>query len=499
MRCQVVFILMVLSFIALTGNIMALEWPIFRDSVYKPIGNYYAGYQCFGDPCQPYLHTGIDIMAPPGVPVYAVKAGYVKAIMTTSAETHWRVVVGDSAGSAECDGWMYAHVDYMSIVVNAGLHVGDWVAEGQYLGDVVQWTVNDFNHLHFSKIRYAGDAAAWENNWIDWEYIANPLDELDDIADPVPPVFENARETARLALCRNQSSEYFAPGAVVSGDVDVVCRVYDYVNSVLYKVNPYAVDYNIDQGPSGPWAAGIFLAGEIGTYGDLGALTPVVFRDDATCDSRGDYGIQQCYINVTNSDGDSTIESSDRPYAWQTADFSNGEHIIYVRARDRAGNETVDSMTVSIANYFSLSGKVLLSDQVPQPLAGTIVTIVATGTSDTTDAAGLFALSTVAGGSQIIRLSRAGFVSVDTVLMMNQNRMLETSLAPGAYVAGDANCDGQANVGDAVYLINYVFKGGAAPLPYLAGDASGDGTTNVADAVYMINFIFKGGPPPKAA
>jgi hypothetical protein len=30
------------------------------------------------------------------------------------------------------------------------------------------------------------------------------------------------------------------------------------------------------------------------------------------------------------------------------------------------------------------------------------------------------------------------------------------------------------------------------------GDANGDGTVNVADAVYLINYIFKGGPPPPA-
>jgi len=34
---------------------------------------------------------------------------------------------------------------------------------------------------------------------------------------------------------------------------------------------------------------------------------------------------------------------------------------------------------------------------------------------------------------------------------------------PNPEAAGDANCDDDCNVGDAVYLINYVFKGGAAP------------------------------------
>jgi M6 family metalloprotease-like protein len=67
---------------------------------------------------------------------------------------------------------------------------------------------------------------------------------------------------------------------------------------------------------------------------------------------------------------------------------------------------------------------------------------------------------------------------------------------PAPYVCGDANGDGQANVGDAVYLINFVFKGGPAPDPLCVGDANDDNGTNVGDAVYLINFVFKGGPAP---
>jgi hypothetical protein len=33
-------------------------------------------------------------------------------------------------------------------------------------------------------------------------------------------------------------------------------------------------------------------------------------------------------------------------------------------------------------------------------------------------------------------------------------------------VAGDANCDGGTNVADAVYLINFIFKGGLPPVTY---------------------------------
>jgi hypothetical protein len=61
---------------------------------------------------------------------------------------------------------------------------------------------------------------------------------------------------------------------------------------------------------------------------------------------------------------------------------------------------------------------------------------------------------------------------------------------------GDANGDGNVNVGDAVFLIAYVFKGGPGPDPECSGDANGDGGVNVGDAVYLIAYVFKGGSAP---
>jgi len=64
------------------------------------------------------------------------------------------------------------------------------------------------------------------------------------------------------------------------------------------------------------------------------------------------------------------------------------------------------------------------------------------------------------------------------------------------YVCGDANGDGEVNVGDGVFLINYIFKEGPAPDPIEAGDANCDGEPNVGDAVYIINYVFNEGPEP---
>jgi len=88
----------------------------------------------------------------------------------------------------------------------------------------------------------------------------------------------------------------------------------------------------------------------------------------------------------------------------------------------------------------------------------------------------------------------SGVVQSFTMLAANNWYMVGESFA----VCGDANGDGQVNVGDAVYVIAYVFKGGPAPNPVCAGDANHDGQCNVGDAVYLIAYVFKGGPPPVA-
>jgi hypothetical protein len=64
------------------------------------------------------------------------------------------------------------------------------------------------------------------------------------------------------------------------------------------------------------------------------------------------------------------------------------------------------------------------------------------------------------------------------------------------YMSGDANGDGLVDVGDVIYLINYLYKGGTSPDPLWVGDLNCDGQVNLGDVVYLINYLFKAGPPP---
>jgi hypothetical protein len=64
------------------------------------------------------------------------------------------------------------------------------------------------------------------------------------------------------------------------------------------------------------------------------------------------------------------------------------------------------------------------------------------------------------------------------------------------FLAGDANGDGIIDIGDPIFVIAYIFRGGPIPDPYDAADANCDGIVDIGDPIYIIAYIFRGGPPP---
>ena len=91
-------------------------------------------------------------------------------------------------------------------------------------------------------------------------------------------------------------------------------------------------------------------------------------------------------------------------------------------------------------------------------------------------------------GDSLMILVDSGMVGTfsDTVSLGNQ----------GEYERGDVNGDGIINIGDVVYLILYLYRGGDPPVPLEAGDANCDGIVNIADVVYLVNYLYRGGDPP---
>ena len=64
------------------------------------------------------------------------------------------------------------------------------------------------------------------------------------------------------------------------------------------------------------------------------------------------------------------------------------------------------------------------------------------------------------------------------------------------FTCGDCNGDGIVDIGDVVFLVNYLYKNGSAPDPVQAGDCNCDSTVDLGDVVYLINYLFKQGSPP---
>lgn len=73
--------------------------------------------------------------------------------------------------------------------------------------------------------------------------------------------------------------------------------------------------------------------------------------------------------------------------------------------------------------------------------------------------------------------------------------MIFKNTAP-TYVWGDASGNGEVEMGDILYLVNYLYKGGPEPGMRPAGDPNNDCTIDLTDILYLINYLYRGGPAP---
>lgn len=321
-----------------------IPWPLAPDEQHA-VGNTYGEYQNYGG--TPYLHPGVDVMGVPGQPVYAVADGVVKAVLTTSGDWHWRVATADSATSDLCTGYLYAHLDLPTIAVG----VGDSIVQGQYLGDLVEWTTSEFHHVHFARIEDAG--LEWYGDWMTTD---NPHTDFVNQTETEPPVFEPARGSDLLAFCLNESSEYQGPDAL-SGQVDIIAHVGDTIESswvcsvqeIRYTIYPLGLPQDpvvVDKlAVRFDMALDTYSGGSIDRF-----LVGLFYKQDGTCRTRGDYSFREFYHVITNSDGDEVYDSSDVWQAWDTTELPDADYVVRVTATDAAGNAASDSMVVTTAN-----------------------------------------------------------------------------------------------------------------------------------------------------
>lgn len=64
------------------------------------------------------------------------------------------------------------------------------------------------------------------------------------------------------------------------------------------------------------------------------------------------------------------------------------------------------------------------------------------------------------------------------------------------YMRGDVTCDKSILVDDIVFLVNFLFKGGASPVIIASGNVDCEDEILVSDIVTLVDFLFKGGVIP---
>ncbi|KPK73334.1 hypothetical protein AMJ87_02090 [candidate division WOR_3 bacterium SM23_60] len=336
--------------------VLALAWPLAPVDSMHALGNNWGEYQEYGG--WPYMHPGIDVMGiTVGKPVYAVDSGVVKAWLTTSGVWHWRLAIADYETVDSVEAWLYAHIDSARYHKN----VGDYVAAGELIGYLVEWPIFGFDHLHFARIKDAG--AVWEYG--DWAFIQNPLVIIEPYNDTTEPVFENAIGNNRFAFCVNNTSTYLQPDSLY-GNVDIIAKIYDdnglpLLYPVWERLIPYQIEYEIRGPVPQPTRLSFIFYGVLRWTENI----EVIYKDDAVCDSRGDYDYRDYYFIVTNTDGDSVVESSDAVFSWVTTDYPDGDYWIIVTAYDAANNDARDSMLVSVKNAQAVNEQIVQSCEDP--------------------------------------------------------------------------------------------------------------------------------------
>ena len=73
--------------------------------------------------------------------------------------------------------------------------------------------------------------------------------------------------------------------------------------------------------------------------------------------------------------------------------------------------------------------------------------------------------------------------------LTNQNNIASTG-ADFALSMGDCDHRGRVDIGDVVYLVNFIFAAGPAPRPSNAGDVDCSGQVDITDVVRLVNYIF---------
>ncbi|MBC8205376.1 MAG: T9SS type A sorting domain-containing protein [FCB group bacterium] len=337
MNRVLLIIIAILSAVTLSSA-QTIPWFYEPTNQAHPLGNNYMEFQDYSGGYSSYYHDGIDAMSGyGGRNVFSVSDGVLNHI--TTGTMYGGLMIGQRVSNGE--GWLYWHIPSNSMQFG----IGDSVYTGDYIGDVANWSVYSFHHVHFNKIHGTG-GYPW--NW--YTSIDNPLNFMDPIDDRDAPYFQDAVTGQKFAFCQNNTSVYLPPNSLF-GQIDIIANIGDIIGDPDWPENPFEIWYWIN-GPVSIDPICSFIATGL-CPGDN--TINVCYQEDNTCLTQGNYTARNYYFNLTNTDGDSIIESTDTGNAWNTDLMSAGDYWIYVEAKDRFGNTTLDSMMVTLSGGPELS------------------------------------------------------------------------------------------------------------------------------------------------
>jgi len=326
-----------------------IPWPFAPFDSMRTIWNHYEQHMGNGGGEWSYLHQGLDLITPIAEPTYAVEGGIVKLVLTLGGSAYWRIAICDTQIAGYSDGWLYAHLIESSIQFD----VGDTVQIHDYLGDIIEWSGN-WGHIHFVEIRDSG--LVWYYNDNEWGINFNPMLALQPLPDTTAPVIEPVFGYSKFGICTNETSNYLTPDSL-SGDVDIIVKVVDYAGDSQWQQPAFRTYYWIKSLSTGD----TILTRRMGhilnhTYpfysgGNYEPYAIVMYKRDNILTTSSWMDLERNYYHVvTNSNGDSLLELSEKDLAFPTANYYDGDYRIYIEAFDEVGNYVIDSMDVTFKN-----------------------------------------------------------------------------------------------------------------------------------------------------
>ncbi|MEE9448920.1 MAG: T9SS type A sorting domain-containing protein [Ignavibacteriaceae bacterium] len=326
-----------------------IPWPFAPFDSMRTVWNHYEQHMGNGGGEWSYLHQGLDLITPVAEPTYAVEGGIVKLVLTIGGAAYWRIAISDTQVAGYSDGWLYAHLIESSIQFD----VGDNVQIHDYLGDIIEWSSN-WGHIHFVEIRDSG--LVWYYNDNEWGINFNPMLALQPLPDTTAPVIEPVFGYSKFGFCANETSNYLTPDSLL-GDVDIIVKVVDYAGDSQWQQPAFRTYYWIKSLATGDTilTRGMghilnhtypFYSGE-----NYEPYAVVMYKRDNILTTSSWMDLERNYYHiVTNSNGDSLLELSEKDLAFSTANYYDGDYRIFIEAFDEAGNYVIDSMDVTFKN-----------------------------------------------------------------------------------------------------------------------------------------------------